>query len=146
MKPQPGSYALVLRSHTRARTQIGRWGHLNIKPGFYIYVGSAFGPGGVLARVLRHCRESKSRHWHIDYFREFVTPILAWYSYDPVRLEHRWAETMAGITDTTPIKGFGCSDCKCRTHLFHTAIEPDFVRFTYAIGGPVETWFYQAAG
>jgi Uri superfamily endonuclease len=146
MKPQPGTYALVLRSHKRAITQIGRWGRLNIKPGHYVYVGSAFGPGGVLARVLRHCRETKSKHWHIDYLREFVTPILAWYSHDPVHLEHRWAEMIAGMADTTPINGFGCSDCKCRTHLFHTAIEPDLVRFTYAIGGPVETWFCQTAG
>jgi Uri superfamily endonuclease len=148
MEPKPGTYALVLRSHTRARTQIGRWGHLNIKPGHYIYLGSAFGPGGVLARVLRHCREGKFKHWHIDYLREFVTPILAWYSYDPVHLEHRWAQALAGMgmTDMTPIKGIGCSDCRCQTHLFHTASEPDGVRFTHTIGGPVETWLYQAAG
>jgi Uri superfamily endonuclease len=146
MKPQPGTYALVLQSHTRARARIGRWGHLNIKPGHYIYVGSAFGPGGVLARVLRHCRKEKSKHWHIDYLREFVTPILAWCSYESVRLEHRWAETMTEMTDTTPIRGFGCSDCKCQAHLFYTEIEPDYVRFTYAMGMLVETWFYRAAG
>ena len=142
MESKPGTYALLLRSHVKARTQIGRWGNLNIEPGYYIYFGSAFGPGGVLARVLRHCREAKSKHWHIDYLREFVTPISAWYSYGPDRLEHRWAQAMADMTGMTPIKGFGCSDCKCQTHLFFTKIEPDLARFTRAVGGSVESWLY----
>ena len=146
MKSKPGTYALVFKSLTGRGTQIGHWGHLTIEPGYYIYVGSAFGPGGVSARVLRHCRETKSRHWHIDYLREFVTPIAAWYSYEPDRLEHHWAETLTGMPDMAPIKGFGCSDCTCQAHLFFTAIEPDLARFTRAVGGSVESWFYQAAG
>ena len=146
MKSKPGTYALVLQSHTRRRVHIGRRGPLTIEPGHYIYVGSAFGLGGVLARVSRHCRETKSKHWHIDYLREFVTPIAAWYSYAPVRLEHRWAQALTGMSGMTPIKGFGSSDCRCQTHLFHTAIEPDLVRLTHAMVGPVETWFYQEAG
>ncbi|MBN1192074.1 MAG: GIY-YIG nuclease family protein [Coriobacteriia bacterium] len=140
MEAKPGTYALVLRSHSWARTQIDRWGHLDIEPGYYIYVGSAFGPGGVRARVLRHCRAAGSRHWHIDYLREFVTPVFAWYSHDPARLEHRWAQALAGMKGMTPIKGFGCSDCDCQSHLFHTVAEPDLARFATTVGGPVETW------
>lgn len=140
MEPKPGTYALVLRCHTRAKAQIGRWGHLDIEPGYYIYVGSAFGPGGVSARVLRHCRAAACKHWHIDYLREFVTPLWAWYSHDPVRLEHRWAQALAGMADMTSIEGFGCSDCNCQAHLFHAVTEPDHARFSDAVGGPVETW------
>ena len=54
-----GTYALVLRSDVSAATEIGRWGRLTIRPGYYVYVGSALGPGGVRARVSRHCRETK---------------------------------------------------------------------------------------
>lgn len=139
MKPKPGTYAIVFRSYTRAKTNIGCRGPLTIEPGYYIYVGSAFGPGGVSARVARHCRAAQSKHWHIDYLREFVTPIAAWYSYCPVRLEHRWAQALAGIRDMTPIQRFGCSDCRCQTHLFYTVIEPDMVRLAHALVGPVET-------
>jgi Uri superfamily endonuclease len=92
MKSKPGTYALVLRSLKSTSTQIGRRGGLRIVPGYYIYVGSAFGPGGVQARITRHCRKTKSKHWHIDYLREHVNPVFAWYSNEPIHLEHRWAQ------------------------------------------------------
>ena len=129
MKSKPGTYALVLRSQKSLHTQIGRWGRLTIRPGYYIYVGSAFGPGGVLARVSRHCREVKSKHWHIDYLREFTIPTSVWYSHAAARLEHRWAETLIKMKDTVPVKGFGCSDCKCDAHLFFSTREPDPAAF-----------------
>jgi len=144
MESKPGTYVLVLRSHSRVSTQIGSWGCLDIEPGYYIYVGSAFGPGGVQARVSRHCRSTKSKHWHIDYLREFVVPFCAWYSHEPVFLEHRWARTIPAMIDTSPVKGFGCSDCKCHAHLFYMTTKPKFYQFSSAVGGPVESWIYQA--
>jgi Uri superfamily endonuclease len=62
MQSNPGTYAIVFRSYKSTSIQIGRWGLLDIQPGYYIYVGRAFGPGGVQARVLRHCRKTKSKH------------------------------------------------------------------------------------
>ena len=97
MNSKPGTYALVLRSDASTCMRIGRWGRLNVRPGYYIYVGSALGPGGVLARVSRHCREPKSKHWHIDYLREFTILASVWYSHSPIRLEHRWAEEVAKL-------------------------------------------------
>ena len=146
MKPNPGTYALLLRSHTSARAQVGRLGCLNIRPGYYIYVGSAFGPGGVLARVSRHCREAKSKHWHIDYLREFAIPASVWYSYATARLEHSWAEAMAKMKDIVPVKGFGCTDCKCEAHLFFTTKEPDLALFASVVDGPTTSWSCEAAG
>jgi len=46
MKSMPGTYALILRSEKRSRIQAGRWREIDVEPGYYIYVGSAFGPGG----------------------------------------------------------------------------------------------------
>ena len=122
MKPLPGTYALLLRSDRRAKVRIGRWGRLDIGPGHYIYVGSALGPGGVRARVSRHCRGVKSRHWHIDYLRAFAKPVAVCCSYDPARLEHRWAKILETMADMAPILGFGCSDCRCTSHLFFQVI------------------------
>ncbi len=130
MKPKPGTYALILRSHSKAKAQVGRWGRLIIKPGYYIYVGSAFGPGGVQARVSRHCRKPKSKHWHIDYLREHLSPVGAWYSYETRELEHRWAQVFSDMADTSSIKGFGCSDCKCYSHLFTISTKPDLAQFS----------------
>jgi Uri superfamily endonuclease len=146
MESKPGTYALVLRSQKRTNTQIGRWGRLNILPGYYIYVGSAFGPGGVLARVSRHCRKAKSKHWHIDYLLEFAIIESVWYSHSPILLEHRWAETLAKLDETEPIKGFGCSDCKCESHLFFSAKKPKLAKFAGVFGGFIKSWHCGPAG
>jgi Uri superfamily endonuclease len=125
MKSEPGTYTLILQSASKARVQIGRWRQIDLEPGYYIYVGSAFGPGGVRSRVLRHLRTEKPKHWHIDYLREFVNPLAAWVSYNTQHLEHEWASIFFEMSDITPIQGFGCSDCKCYSHLFHTLTKPD---------------------
>jgi Uri superfamily endonuclease len=143
---KPGTYALVLQSRTSTDIRIGRWGRLEIRPGYYIYVGSALGPGGVSARVSRHCREAKTRHWHIDYLREVTTPVSVWYSHDPIRLEHRWAETLLKMENTEAVTGFGCSDCRCRAHLFFTIHELDFASFAEAAHGCIEQWCCEVAG
>jgi len=140
MKPDPGIYALILKNRSKARVQIGRWREIEIAPGYYIYVGSAFGPGGVRARVLRHCRMDKPKHWHIDYLREFVTPVAAWISYETERLEHQWAHTLYGMSGMTPIQGFGCSDCECFSHFFHSSTAPDLGLFSKIVDSKLEIW------
>lgn len=133
MKREPGTYALVLQSEVNKTVQIGRWKALEIRPGFYIYVGSAFGPGGVQARVSRHSRKNKSKHWHIDYLREFVRLTSVWYSHDRMRLEHDWAQVLTNTPEITPISGFGSSDCRCEAHLFFLNNKPELATFKRAV-------------
>ena len=124
MKPDPGTYALILQSNSNETIQVGRWGGLDLQPGYYIYVGSAFGPGGVRARLSRHLRTDKRKHWHIDYLREYVTPVEAWVSYETEHLEHRWAGILSEKPELILIRDFGCSDCNCQSHLFFTSKMP----------------------
>lgn len=145
MDSKPGTYALVLRSNEHRRLRIGRWGRLDVRPGYYIYVGSALGPGGVSARVSRHVREPKPRHWHIDYLRESTTLVLVWYRYSPIRFEHRWAEAVAHMNETVAVKGFGCSDCGCESHLFYSNGKPQLARFAAAVHGSVKSWSCEQA-
>lgn len=140
MQSRPGTYVHILECRDHALVEVGRWGRLAIAPGYYVYVGSAFGPGGVRARVLRHCRKDKAKHWHIDYLRDYMAPVIVWISYDAVRLEHRWAKSLAGMSGMQPINGFGCTDCTCPCHLFHSGTEPDFDRFSASVEGNVALW------
>ena len=140
MQTDPGTYALVLESRTRQKIQIGRWREIETQPGYYVYIGSALGPGGVRARVARHFRLVKSNHWHIDYLRMYTTPLGAWYSHEPVRLEHTWAATLGDLDDFTPIPGFGCSDCRCHSHLFHVSKLCSLDQLLAKSGGIVEWW------
>ncbi len=130
MKSEPGTYALVLRCPSDHRTAVGRLGTITFEKGYYVYVGSAFGPGGVLARVERHCRPDKRVRWHIDYVRTSMKVAEVWYTHYPDHQEHQWAGTLStGGEAAASIRGFGSSDCDCKSHLFHFRHRPDLSVF-----------------
>lgn len=117
---QPGTYVLMLKMLRRRSLTIGQLGKRSFAPGGYAYVGSAFGPGGLRARIKRHLRSDKKCHWHIDYLTGAARVVGCWFVAGPLRLEHRWAADLAAEPiNGLPVKGFGCSDCTCRSHLFY---------------------------
>jgi len=120
-----GTYALLLACPRLRKLHIGRLGACRIPRGWYIYVGSAFGSGGLRARCLHHLRPVLRLHWHIDYLRSAASLQDIWFTPDPVPREHLWAEMTAGLPGADiPIPRFGASDCRCRSHLFHFASKP----------------------
>jgi Uri superfamily endonuclease len=120
MHPLPGTYALIFSAYRKSQLKIGKLGTLQLKPGFYIYVGSAFGPGGLKARIAHHRKRASRPHWHIDYLSSFLELIEIWHTYDPIHREHQWAKTLSGTRGATiPLIGFGSSDCRCNSHLFY---------------------------
>ena len=143
MKSVPGTYALIFASSVSRDIRVGRRGSVRIQPGFYVYVGSAFGPGGVRARVGRHFRKSKCKHWHIDYLRAAVDPVCVWCSYAHDRLEHDWARAFSELDGVSGIKRFGCSDCRCDSHLFAMSKAPASARLFPLLGGAPESHDYR---
>jgi len=86
--------------------------------GRYVYVGSAFGGGGVQSRLKRHLKREKSLHWHLDYVTttdkwEFLGFIV----FEGKKMECRLAQKLEKL-GFKPIEGFGSSDCSCKGHLF----------------------------
>jgi Uri superfamily endonuclease len=51
---QKGTYVLIAKVTEVRRLRIGYLGEFDIVPGFYAYVGSAFGSGGLRARIGHH--------------------------------------------------------------------------------------------
>jgi Uri superfamily endonuclease len=135
---KPGTYLLVLRADSTQRIAVGQWGVLDVRPGYYFYVGSAFGAGGVRARVSRHCRETANRHWHLDYLHGVASPIEVWCGYGSRDLEHRWAKILGRMSGVSSVPGFGCSDCKCESHLFTSPRKPELERFCAVVGKPLD--------
>ncbi|MCU7915789.1 MAG: GIY-YIG nuclease family protein [Candidatus Thiodiazotropha sp. (ex Gloverina cf. vestifex)] len=126
----PGTYILLLRCKQRQRIRIGKLGEFPFLPGWYLYVGSAFGPGGVAARCNHHCRISVRPHWHIDYLRSALALREIWFTHDPVHREHHWARCLAsGMGLSSPVHRFGASDCDCGSHLFFSAVKSDCEHF-----------------
>ena len=82
--------------------------------GFYAYVGSAM--GGIEPRVSRHLRGDKKLHWHIDYLltRASVETVVLCESNE--RVECAIARMLAEKLQF--IANFGCTDCRCKSHLY----------------------------
>ena len=134
---KPGTYALLLYLPNEKVIAVGRLGPICFPAGFYIYVGSAFGPGGLSARIGRHLRAVKKCHWHIDYLREEAVVIEVWTSTpsDALKQECQWVRLIRSMPGALhPADGFGSSDCSCRAHLVYFGEKPPFTDFQTVAG------------
>jgi Uri superfamily endonuclease len=132
---QPGTYVLILRLASSTTIQVGRLGSFHFPSGWYAYVGSGWGPGGLAARITRHLCSSKSLRWHIDYLCACAEPVEAWYGIGIRDQECAWAETLAHLSGTlASVPHFGASDCRCPGHLLRFAAMPSREAFAQAVG------------
>ena len=129
-----GTYVLILKLAKLQSIKIGKLGTYKFNKGYYGYIGSAFGPGGLRARIRHHLRKSRNPHWHVDYIRRRSSPVQIWWSPARTRREHDWAAAMGKLSGALQvIKGFGASDCNCFSHLFHFEQMPKFATFNKII-------------
>ena len=117
-----GSYLIVLELAKTAEIEIGSLGRKVFKPGWYVYSGSAM--KNLNQRISRHVRKiRKQKHWHLDYLTPFAKSISAL----PIRsyrnLECELAAALGGLGGRG-IPGFGCSDCRCESHLYFFKTSP----------------------
>jgi Uri superfamily endonuclease len=133
-----GTYVLALWLDAPRAISVGRLGRFEFPPGWYLYVGSALGPGGLEARLSRHFRRlasGKRAHWHADYVREFAAWGGAWACHSQERLECTWAEAIRRRPDASiVVRGFGASDCRCPAHLVRVESMPDEHWFSINLG------------
>jgi HEAT repeat protein/Uri superfamily endonuclease len=116
-----GTYVLALWLAAPLTIRVGRLGEFRFPAGWYLYTGSALGPGGLQARLARHLRHvgrDKRAHWHIDYLREQATWGGAWGCATGERKECHWAAALRDLPGARiEVPGFGASDCGCPAHL-----------------------------
>jgi HEAT repeat protein/Uri superfamily endonuclease len=133
-----GAYVLALSLEAPRTISIGRLGCFHLPVGWYLYSGSARGPGGLVARLKRHRRRlgpAKRAHWHIDYLREHATWSGAWVRPTSEGLECGWTRALLQLPGARiAVPGFGASDCQCPGHLVHVPELPDDAWFFTALG------------
>jgi Uri superfamily endonuclease len=121
----PGTYALLFETPAPTEISVGSLGSVAFPAGAYAYVGSAFGSNG-LGRVARHRRvavgDHDVRHWHVDYLGGHAAVELVGIVTAPRRDAECDVATRLG-PETSPVVGFGASDCDCHAHLAHRADE-----------------------
>ena len=126
---EKGTYVLIASVAQMKRLEIGRLGTFEVVPGYYAYVGSACGPGGLRARVGHHLESATAPHWHIDYLLGIAKPVEVWYAVADRKLEQDWAELLEEAPFfRMPMARFGSSDYRrARTsHLFYAKRRPPF--------------------
>lgn len=101
-----GSYVILLENREEFKTSVGFLGALKFERGFYAYIGSMFGPGGLEARIRRYLVGGK-KHWHIDYILGRMQIISAY-----ILSERNFESVLAkaSVKMFQYVKGFGCSD------------------------------------
>lgn len=119
-----GSYLLWFSLPRGTDLTIGRLGKHRFRRGWYLYCGSAFGPGGLRARLGHHLRISEKKHWHIDYLKPCADLRSVWFCVGK-NLEHDWNSQLTEIAEADyPLTGFGSSDCHCPSHLIYFPRRP----------------------
>jgi Uri superfamily endonuclease len=129
---EKGTYVLVTSVMQMRRIEIGRLGRFDIIPGYYSYVGSAFGSGGLRARLGHHLESTAEPHWHIDYLLQVAQLVEIWYTTADRKLEHHWADLLEMAPGfRIPIPRFGSSDYhrSRSSHLFYCKRRPAFEWF-----------------
>ncbi|MEM1565662.1 MAG: GIY-YIG nuclease family protein [Candidatus Bathyarchaeia archaeon] len=112
-----GIYVLTVLVGRDKTVKIGSLGQVRFKAGFYAYVGSA--QNNLEKRLKRHFGGvTRRRFWHIDYLltEDHVNAVKAFFKEASKPEECLTAQELAKFG--FPVDGFGCSDCKCRSHLF----------------------------
>lgn len=113
-----GAYVLLICLKERLALEIPAFRDKTLEPGHYAYCGSAYGPGGIRARVSRHLRADKSMRWHVDRLTAAGRLLQI-----GVRVSGRECDLVAELQrrgGLMALSGFGSSDCaKCAAHLVH---------------------------
>ncbi|MDP6225966.1 MAG: GIY-YIG nuclease family protein [Anaerolineales bacterium] len=124
-----GTYALLLALPQSVQLRIGALGECRFDTGWYVYLGSALGPGGLAARVGRHIGAQGRRHWHIDHLTRVADVVRVGWLMDGQRRECSWAQAVGGWPGARlALARFGASDCRCNAHLWAFYEQPDLAR------------------
>ncbi len=123
---EAGTYAVIFTLEIPQTVTIGRLGTFDLTRGYYLYVGSAQGAGGLRARLGRHLQGGGQPHWHVDYLRKIARVSTFGYLVSrssptgSMPLECQWSQLLTSLPGAAiPIPKFGASDCRsgCRAHL-----------------------------
>jgi len=146
VKPASGAYALLIALDRSSEIAVGRLGRFRFPAGFYLYMGSALGPGGLTGRLARHLRSSKRLHWHVDYLLDAkcARVVEVWTATGATCRECDWARAAMRLPRASVIvPRFGASDCRCVAHLIGFTMPPDWAAFNALTGDHVQRWMME---
>ena len=111
-----GVYCLLIEVQRPITIKVGSLGLIPFEKGNYIYVGSAL--NNLQNRVKRHLRKEKNIFWHIDYLLSHKEVAIKKIYYKETRTRQECTIARHIIKSAYLVPRFGCSDCRCKSHLF----------------------------
>jgi Uri superfamily endonuclease len=112
-----GIYVLIIQVGNDIDVNVGALGRIAFAKGLCAYVGSA--QTNMEQRVKRHFKREKRKFWHVDYLLDSsAAKILKVFFKKANKTKECKTAKVIGARGK-PILGFGCSDCNCKSHLFH---------------------------
>lgn len=140
----PGAYVVAIAIAAPLAIRLGAAASPLLRPGRYLYCGSAYGPGGLQARLARHFRKDKSIRWHVDQLTTAGEVKGAW----AIALGNECVLVERLGFLPVPIEGFGATDCAhCRSHLLRwpSRVPARAIRTALAAGGEPPVWLRVSA-
>ena len=111
-----GIYCLLIKVLKTKEILIGKLGKIRFEKGKYIYVGSA--QNNLEKRIERHFKKRKKKFWHIDYLLADEDVKIEKVILFPFKRKNEECKLARRISKKgKPIKNFGSSDSKCKSHL-----------------------------
>ncbi len=110
---------LIIRLHGDTHLKVGALGELTFKRGWYTYVGSA--QKNFTQRIQRHFRREKRKFCHIDYLLDAEAAEIVKVLFKETNKTEECAVAKVIAERGESINGFGCSNCRCVSHLFRIA-------------------------
>ena len=128
-----GTYVFILFLERDKEIVVGKRKNSSsilFRAGYYAYVGSAHGPGGLRSRINRHMIKDKKSVWHIDYLRKEAIPVEVWVNVHEKKLEKLWADALVVMKGSHAVENFGnTDDKKAWTHLCYFNSRPSIRAF-----------------
>jgi len=112
-----GIYVLIIQVDKDINVNVGALGKTAFTKGLYAYVGSA--QTNMEQRIKRHLRSEKRKFWHIDYLLDNDASKIAEVFFKEAEKTEECKTAKALSEKNKPVACFGCSDCNCKSHLFH---------------------------
>lgn len=112
-----GAYVLLVGLDRALLAGAGRCRSGHLPTGTYLYAGSAYGAGGIAARIGRHFKRDKKVHWHVDRLTLEASCLAAFIVENGNECELVEA-LLESNRVTIALEGFGSTNCStCRSHL-----------------------------
>lgn len=116
LPPEAGAYVLLIDLARPLSLDLPAFRGTEVAPGLYGYCGSAYGPGGIRARVSRHLRDDKAIRWHVDHLT--TAGRVAQIGIRVGGHECDLVGVLLARGGMAVLPGFGSTDCRlCPAHL-----------------------------